>query len=103
MTGSEMIQFLGTVAIALLAVGLILIASEARRFSRYGREALLVAGFYLLVAAAVRMLVLGEWVTQTDGREINGLLAWVALVVLGQVVLLQRRERNALRHINGRM
>jgi glucose uptake protein GlcU len=98
MTGSHshFVQVIGTIAIALLAVGLILVAAEAQRFSRYGREALLVTGCYLLAAAVVRMLALDNWITQTSAREINGLLAWVALVVLAQIIFLQRREHHAL-------
>lgn len=94
MTNSDWVQLIGTAAIVLLAAVFVWIANDTGRFSRYGREALLAAAAYLLTAAAVRILALTGYLTQVQARELNGIFAWVFLIIGAETLLLQRVERH---------
>lgn len=94
------VQLIGTFGIALFAVLLIMISTEVRWFTRYGREAVACAGGYLLSVAVVRMLALFDVVTQVDAREINGMIVFIYLAIMLQVWILHRREKQVLRRAN---
>lgn len=96
MLTSEVVQLFGSVGLTVFGVLLISISREARRYGRYGREALAVSGVLVLSIVGARMAALTDVVSQTTARQVNGMSAWVALVVLAQVVYLHRRERRAL-------
>lgn len=87
-------QILGSVAIYGCAGLLAAIGASAERYGRYGREALLCAAAFLGTAATVRMLVTMDMLTQTEGRVVNGLLAFPFLAILIELMVLQRMEHN---------
>jgi len=95
MSPGQALQLMGTASIVLLALLLLDVARNVRRFTRFGREALVCVASYLLTAAVVRMAVLFGWLDQVEGRIVNGMLAIPFIVILGQIVWIRN-------HVNGR-
>ena len=72
------------------------VAVHARRFQRYGREALLCAAAWTFVVALMRCFSLAGWVSTDTVRSTNTVSAIVALVILTEIAWLRRVE-----HKNG--
>lgn len=91
MTSTDTLQLFGSAAVAGLGLLFYRISTkDSDWFCRYGREALVVASAFQFTAVAVRMAVYWGYVTQTDGRTINGLVAFGFLAILVQIVLAHR-------------
>ena len=91
MTQTDILQLVGTGAIALLGLSFYRISTfKADWFCKYGREALLCAAALQATSVVVRFAVLFDQVSQTDARTINGLVALGFAGIVTQIALTHR-------------
>ena len=93
MSRADLIALVGAVVIFAMSGLFALIAFHARRFQRYGREALLCAAAWTYVVALMRCFSLAEWVSTDTVRSTNTVSAIVAVVILTEIAWLRRVEQ----------
>ena len=89
-----------TVGIALnflLGALLVWIGASVHRFSAFGREALMVAGFSMLCFSVTRVAYTLEQLTSDQQREINALITIGTIAILSQIILLFRIQKRCAR------
>ena len=90
MSRADLTALVGAVVIFAMSGLFALIAFHARRFQRYGREALLCAAAWTFVVAVMRLLSLGGLVNTDTVRSTNTVSAIVAIVILSEIAWLRR-------------
>lgn len=88
MTSHQIIQHVGSAGVGLLGVLLIWTALSNKRYTSYGREALACAGTYLLCVVVIRTLSALKAITLDERISINGLLSFVFVAILAQIIVL---------------
>lgn len=101
MTRTDLLQLVGTVSIAMLAVILWVIGRHYLVYGRYGQEALLCTSAFLACTVVTRMLALFHVMSQANARVASGLLAAAAVVVILQIVAVHHREQKLSRGREG--
>ena len=93
MSNALVVVTIGTAALAAMAAMLALIARSHHTYCRYGREALLVAGALLTAYIPIRLLLFTHNISSELALQVNSLSAITAAVILGEVMVLRRKER----------
>ena len=93
MSRADLTALVGAVVIFGMSGLLAWVAVHARRFQRYGREALLCAAAWTFVVALMRCFSLAEWVSTDTVRSTNTVSAIVAVVILSEIAWLRRVEQ----------
>jgi len=94
MNRADLTALVGSIAIFGLSALFLIIALHARRFQRYGREALGCAAAWTFIVALFRCLNVTDIISTDTFRSINTVSAIVFLVILGQIAWLRRVEHN---------
>lgn len=93
MIDSSQLQLVGTVAIGLFALVIYWVAFSNVRYNRFGREMLFLSASLIMSVVPVRFLVTLGVLSQSDARTINGILGLTFLVLIAQVLFLQRKVK----------
>ena len=90
MSRADLTALVGDVVIFGMSGLLAWVAYHARRFQRYGREALFCAAAWTFVVALMRSLSLGGLVNTDTVRSTNTVAAIVAIVILTEIAWVRR-------------